>query len=258
MKNHEAWISVISHKRPENMEKLFSLIGSFTVYVNKGQAASYEEATKKNKLIKVRETNADEICSARNLAMADARKKGLICIQVSDDLKKIERIKMVDSKRVVSPLTFKEVVKEMITLMRRYRANYAGVAITSNRLNYVGKDIDLDKLIVNDLIGCIPCGSMEFDVKSSLKEDYDKCVQQLVYGISVLRLNNIICTFPHRENKGGANTYRNEKTELAPTQYLKRKWGSFIVDHKTRKGQIALNYRLIREASQQLANEKTK
>lgn len=255
--NKEIFVAVISHNRPENMAKLKLVLGQkFTVYVNRGQGKVYKEVC--NKIgCKVRETKFNDICTARNLAIEDATKEKAFCIQVSDDLRKIEQVSISKGKRIVKPISFQDVSHNMVDLMKKYRVNYSGVAITTSRLNFTGKILDIDKLIVNDLIGIAP-GSFRFDVKAALKEDYEACIRELVVGPGVLRMNSILCHFPHRENKGGANDYRTTVTETLANNYVKSKWAAFVVDHKTRPGQISLNYKGIAQAREEFVKMKSK
>lgn len=240
-------IAVISHKRPENVKKILEAIEKtpkeVTFYVNDGERMDYIRAGAVN----VVEAGTD-ICMARNAAIDDAG--SYPSIQTSDDLKRIKKIHMMGGKRQTFAISFDEVIFELMGIMRRSKFNYGGTAVTSNQLNYTGKDISTDKLIVCDLI-CVMNGT-RFDPKMALKEDYDLTIDQLLRYGGVIRLDNILCEFPHRENKGGANTYRNSKSEAEATKKLFDKWGNLIKPHATREGQISLNYKLIREARQQM------
>jgi hypothetical protein len=254
------WVAVISHKRPDSIIKMHYLIGDFTVYVNKGEKKTYEGNVYKQGFtayqISVVECGED-ICTARNEAIKNAICVGLPCFQLSDDLRSIKVIAMKNAKRTQIPISFEKVVALMLNTMEEFKIFYGGVAVTNNGLNYQGKDIDYDKLIVNDFICVRPTPHVQlqfFDVTLALKEDYDMCIRHLIHYGGVLRLNNILCTFPHRENKGGANTYRNEITEGAATKQLIAKWGPHVKPHATREGQVSLNYKVIEQTRQRFLN----
>lgn len=264
------WVAVISHKRPESMMKMYNMIGNFTVYVNKGEKKVYEGVKYENGFnddqVSVVECGED-ICTARNKAIEHALncnnqgfKSGhsLPCVQISDDLRSIKTVKMSRGKRVQVPTSFETVVSSMLDEMEERVLYYGGVAVTNNALNYSGEDVSTDKLIVNDFICVRPIttGSQYFDVRMALKEDYDMCVRHLIHHGGVLRLNNILCTFPHRENKGGANTYRNSATEGKATERLFAKWGPHIKHHATREGQVSLNYKVIEQTRQRFLKGK--
>lgn len=236
--------AVISHNRSCNIKSIESIVGKATFFVNRGEGKAYRAAGATNVI-----ECGTNICEARNKALETAFKLGLPCVQVSDDLKKIQRVFMVGQSRKVEDISYNSVVFMMVKLMVSKRAVYAGVSVTDNRLNYKGDDISTDKLIVNDLI-CVRPTTRMFDIP--LKEDYDMSIRCLIEDGIVLRLNNILCRFPHRDNKGGANGYRTVSVEASATYNLKKKWGAFVKDHPTRIGQVSLNYKLIRQAREQL------
>jgi hypothetical protein len=243
-----AWVAVISHKRTENIQKIQEVLGcGVTFYVNKGCGAEYEGAGAE----RVVECGHD-IVSAHNRATIEAWHNKLPSWHISDDLKKITQIKLLDGKRVITPTTFNEVANDIQRAIDMNEAVYGAVAVNSNPLNYTGEDYSFDKLIVNDMF-CIWPNADEaieaalFDPAVALKEDYDMCIRQLVAGRPIIRANKYLCDFPHRQNAGGANTYRNTETEDAATQALYNKWGSLIKKHATRPGQISLNYKEIEQ-----------
>lgn len=244
--NINAWVAVISHRRPGNIVKIQQVLGTIvTFYVNKGCADEYWDAG----ALAVVECGHD-ICAAHNQATIDAYNHGVPSWHCSDDLKKLTRVRHNPAgERVLTPVTFEALAAEMLREMAACSALYAGVAVNSNPLNYTGVDYNYDKLIVNDLFCLWPqAGGLEdvlFDSAVVLKEDYDMCIRQLIAGRPILRANNILCDFPHRQNTGGANLYRNLETEAAATQALSNKWGGLIKQHPTRAGQIALNYKAI-------------
>lgn len=246
MKYH---LAVISHGRPENITSIQKLIGQAWFYVNKGEGKQYKAAGAKH--VVEADTN---ICHARNRALLDAGR--LPCIQVSDDLKGIKVVSLVNGKRVQKAIDFETVAQTLIGKLKAARLYYGGVAINNNPLNYTGEDFSYDKLIVNDLICIMPKAKpLQFDVNMALKEDYDLCIRQLVEVGGVLRCNKFLCNFPHRDNKGGANLYRNTRTEAEATKKLFAKWGPFIMEHRTRPGQVSLNYKTIRAAREQAINQ---
>jgi hypothetical protein len=246
MKYH---LAVISHNRPNNVKAILGIVGDAVFYVNIGERKTYLNAGAK----KVVEAG-NNICDARNRAIMDAG--SLPCVQVSDDLKGIKEVSMVKHKRVQKLVEFDTVVGDLIRTLKDFKLYYGGVAVTNNPLNYVGVDYSYDKLIVNDLVCIMPNKKpVLFDLNMALKEDYDLCIRQLIEVGGVIRVNKYLCNFPHRENKGGANTYRNDNTEAAATKKLMNKWGPFIQPHRTRAGQVSLNYSAIRAAREQLLNQ---
>lgn len=242
----KVFVAVISHKRPENMAPLKKVIGNFTVFVNRGEMEHYADLAWKVV------TCGDNICAARNRAIEEAGKYP--CIQVSDDLKRINYVTLPENgkgKRIVVPSTFDDAVDTLVTQLKMCGYFYGGVALTNNRMNYQGHYFTTDKLIVNDLI-CIMPRVRPLNFEIPLKEDYDMTIQQLLNVGGVVRCEQYLCDFPHRDNQGGANTYRNDNTEGRATELLKAKWGPLILNHRTRPGQVSLNYKLIREKREEI------
>jgi hypothetical protein len=239
---NEFHLAIISTKRPGNVTFMQKLCEPFEChwYVNYGEEQDYKEAGAKYIW-----SGGNNICYARNLAIQRATMVNLPCVQISDDLRSIRRIRLdVSGKRVIKLSNVAETVNELISQLKKHNAFFGGVAINNNPLNYTGEDVSTDKLIVNDFI-CMMPSLYRFDESLALKEDYDMCVFQLLEGHKIIRLNNILCDFPHRTNPGGANTYRNDATEDAATRAIMAKWPKYIIPHKTRPGQISLDYKAI-------------
>lgn len=237
-------LAIISTGRPHNVEFMQRMCEPYEChwYVNNGEYDAYNDAG-----AYATHESGINICQARNAALDAAAEVGWPCIQISDDLRNVKSI-IIDSE--MGKKTFFEKVQNICDLLIRRLSEakllYGGVAVTSNPLNYAGVDISTDKLIVNDFICMMPC-DYRFDETLALKEDYDMSIRHLIEVGGVLRMNNILCEFPHRQNDGGANSYRNDSTEGAATKKLLAKWPNFVRMNPRRPGQVLLNYKAIRE-----------
>lgn len=237
-------LAVISTKRPENVKFMQKLCEPLEChwYVNAGESVVYEFAGAHNVY-----EDGTNICEARNYALYHAFGHNKPCIQISDDLRNVKEIHLDNAgKRITKFTTVANVCRELIYRLQEKKLLYGGVAITNNPLNYTGEDTSTTKLIVNDFICMLPC-SYRFDEDLALKEDYDMSIRHLLEVGGVLRLNNILCDFPHRQNKGGANDYRNDTTEGEATRKLIAKWPDYVKMNPRRPGQVLLNYKAIRE-----------
>lgn len=210
-------------------------------YVNTGEYEAYDVAG-----AHVSTECGTNICEARNAAIRHADELGIPCIQISDDLRNIKKIWFDLANKKTTFINVEQVCEILIWALQQSRFFYGGVAVSANPLNYNGEDVSFDKLIVNDFI-CLMPGAGLFDENLALKEDYDMSIRQLLGCGGIVRLNNILCDFPHRQNNGGANTYRNESTEAEATEKLIKKWPDFIRMNPRRPGQVLLNYKGIRE-----------
>jgi hypothetical protein len=232
-------IAIISHKRPFNVEKILKTVdhGQCAFYVNDGEYNDYKNAGAEFVV-----ECGNNICAARNKAIDNAHTFDFASVQISDDLKKIHKIHLENGKRVLEEVNVRFVVETLINKLVEVNYIYGGVAVTSNRMNYTGEDFSFDKFVACDLI-CMMPSKYRFQVP--LKEDYDMTITQLLEVGGVVRCNNFLCYFPHRDNAGGGNSYRNSETEKAQTDLLSAKWGDLIKPHATREGQISLDYKKI-------------
>ena len=234
-------LSIMSHARPNNVPFMQKACVPFTCnwYVVKGEAQAYLDAGAHN----IYECEPG-ICQARNMALKHAFEQNLPSIQISDDLRSIKKIRLEHSKRVTEYVTVEQVAELLIKELTDRKLFYGGVAVTSNALNYTGEDVSTNKLIVCDL-NCFMPGCDFFDESLKQKEDYDLTVRQLLAHGGVVRLDNILCDFPHRNNVGGANTYRNFETEKLAMEELIKKWPNYLVPHRTRENQVSLDTKRI-------------
>jgi hypothetical protein len=246
-KTLKAYITVISSGRPDNVQTMIKHLGEeITFYVKKGEEQAYKSQGAK-KVIGVVGTDVNKkvwtVSHQRNAAIKDAMKLGLPCVQSSDDLKAI-KIAYKDEetgkiKRAWS--TFDEILPIMLEEMETHDADYCAVGITDNALNYKEHFFSYNKLIVNDLI--INKGEFLYDELADNKEDYDMFIRQILAGKTTVRCDNILCTFPHRENAGGCNLYRTYEHEKKCNQYIFSKHPLIAQPHKKRDNQIEINYK---------------
>lgn len=225
----EVFVAVISARRPGNVARMQSLVGSATWYVPADDFLAYQEAG----AAKIRIGNS--LVGARNQALNDAWGESLPCLQVSDDLKKISRW---ESKTSAREITFDEAAKELLGSLEMNDYRLAGCAPTDNPF-YGNGGTSRNLFIVGDLILVKPC-ELLFDTGFRLKEDYDyTCQHVLRYG-GAQRLNYILPSFEHRTNEGGAVTVRTPEEEQKAIARLKEKWPGWIKDNPKRPNEILL------------------
>jgi len=234
-KELDIYCCCISTNRADNVNLLEQKTGlKFTYFTRKGESKNYL----KNGASNVIEVDGN-ICEARNRAIEEA--KGRLCLQISDDYKKVSLVRTRKGVYTKEDITFIEALKIMVDSFRKIGGSYAGTAITDNLFYYTGKQVQQNKLIVNDCI--LLDGKMKFDEKADLKEDYDMFIRQVQAGNKVLRFNLILMTFPHRGNKGGANDYRTSEREAKCNEYVLKKHYGIVKPHSRRKNQLEINYK---------------
>lgn len=229
-------LAITSHKRPQNVQFMQKICEGNICnwYVINGEKQDYLNAGAHN----VYET-LPGISIARNTALRHAFEQQLPSIQLSDDLRNIKKIRIENGKRIKEFISFNEVCQILISELIKKQFYYGGVAVTSNPLNYTGIDISYEKLIVCDL-NCFMPGCPFFDEELLQKEDYDMTIRNILQFGGVVRLDNILCDFPHRQNDGGANTYRNFESEKLAMEALIKKWPNYLKHHNTRENQVSL------------------
>lgn len=239
----KVFVSVISARRPEALKPMTELVGDATWYVDLESVPLYAEQLQKHDLGSRVEVGGP-LCHARNCALdtAFASQTGVFCLQLSDDLKRIDEpvFSKEKNKYVAQPLGFDQAVLRMYQGLLATGARLAGVAPTSNPFYYRGKAINPKAFIVGDMI-LVKNTALRFDEEMRLKEDYDFSLKHLAdYGI-VARRDDVLATFQHRSNAGGAVAYRTSDEEKRAIAQLKARWGTRIKDNPRRPDEILLN-----------------
>lgn len=237
-------MAVISTKRPERVAPMLQMLGPVcsTWYVSEGEEQSYVSAGLPKDRVRGCRKN---ISAARNAAIQDARIDDACSIQFSDDLRNIKTPILISGKYQRALITVHDAISTLLETNLRTKRVYGGVALTRNIQNYQGESVSLNKFVACDLIYVGRSCSL-FDESVALKEDYDMTLSAILTLGGVFRCENILCDFPHRDNAGGANTYRTTEAEKLVTQKMFKKWGDFIAPHPRRRGQIILNYSKIK------------
>lgn len=226
------YVAIISSGRPQNVPRLRESVGPATYYTGYGESNAYVQQGAEAAL----ETGA--LCISRNAALDNAAAHNAPCLQLSDDIKRIRRLMPDESTEIVE-------LSEIVQLMReRLREsiffNLAGVAPTDNAFfSNVSKPVAFAHFCVGDFILVLP-SVPRFDENLSLKEDYDFTLQHIQEYGGVVRSNDVLVSFAHRSNVGGAVAYRTAKREQEAIRLLKSKWGGVIRDNPRRLNEVLL------------------
>lgn len=215
------YLAVVSTARPQSVEPMTEMIGEATWYTRHQDEYGDERI--------------EGLCNARNAALTDAFAAGLPCVQVSDDLTKLERLV---GEKGTEPLVFREAVEAMQSALALSDARLAGVAPTSNAF-YASHKIKRRHFIVGDLVMVEPC-DLFFDASLPLKEDYDYTCQHLEKYGAVARIDWILAHFRHRDNAGGAVAVRTPELEQEAIATLMQKWPGWIKLNPKRANEVLL------------------
>jgi hypothetical protein len=212
------------------------LIGDASWYVGAGESGDYSEAASV--------VESGGLCPSRNAALRDAWRHGAPCLQVSDDLRKVEKPVWSGSrgKYVGEIIAFSEAVRCLLAMGDLHRARLCGVAPTPNPFYFnPSRAVTTRAFIVGDLCLLFPC-DLWWDERLRLKEDYDMTLQHVRRYRRVARCNGILATFLHRQNAGGAVSYRTAELERRTIAYLKAKWPDRIRDNPRRPNEVLLRF----------------
>lgn len=222
-------IAIISARRPNAVEKMKQFAPDAYWFVAIGDKNAYQQAGAVN----VIESGA--LCESRNLALETAFQKNIPCVQLSDDLTKLQHI---DDELKLWDLTLNDAITAMAKITQSMGVKLAGVAPVANTFYYSkDKPVKTQHFIVGDMIYVEP-SKPRFDTELHLKEDYDFTAQHIaIYG-GVARCDFIFASFKHRTNAGGAVTYRTPEIEQNAIARLQEKWGSAIRLNKRRENEV--------------------
>jgi hypothetical protein len=198
--------------------------------VKQGQKKLYQN----NGCVNVFETG--NLMQSRNWALNHAFENNKMCIQLSDDLKKVRTNKsFLQEKKVESDSAIEEVAE----MFKKTSGIYLlGIPPTDNHF-FAAKKIVKNAFCIGDLLFVKP-SKPRFDDRLSLKEDYDFTLEHIkTYGICI-RYQKYLWTFEHYSNAGGAVAYRTESKEQQNIEYLRNKWGNKIKLNPKRKNEILL------------------
>ncbi len=227
--------TVISCRRSHNVEKVQALCGDVTWIVKDDEVQDYLDAGAAAAVA------GGGLCPSRNKAMDLAFAENAWCLELSDDLKKLQIASgtNADDKKAVN-CDLAQAVSHMKELMKMTRAYLGGVAPTPNLFYFnPNRPAKTAAFIVGDMILMRPT-ELRFDENLKLKEDYDYTLQHLKKYGRVARVDTVLATFDHRSNKGGAVDFRTSEKEKEAIAYLREKWPGYIRDNPRRPDEILL------------------
>ena len=197
--------------------------------VKNGEGKLYEENGCKN----VYETG--NLMKSRNFALDHAFKNKKICVQLSDDIKKV-----VVNKNFGEPVKVKLdfAIKDIVSKFNLVKGvNLLGIPPTDNYF-FANKLVSTNTFCIGDMLFVKP-NDLRFDEQLTLKEDYDYTLQHKERG-DVIRYQKYLFSFEHYSNKGGAVDVRDDKEEQKNIQILKSKWGNKVRLNPKRKNEILI------------------
>lgn len=223
-------IYVISAGRYDKLPFSQKQKNEYVFCVKNGEAEMYKKAGCK----KVFETGG--LMQSRNSALEMAFEKNEICVQLSDDFKKVTTNKNFGEKKIVD-LDF--AISDLIEVFKKVTNVFLmGVPPTSNDF-FAKTKISKNTFCIGDMLFVKP-NALRFDTTLTLKEDYDYTLQHLAKYGNVFRYQKYLFEFEHYTNKGGAVQYRSNAEEQKNIRILIGKWGDKIKLNPKRKNEILI------------------
>jgi hypothetical protein len=227
-------IAVISSGRPGAPAKMARfLVGlDVTWYVGADEFDDYARFAEGHSVEAV-----GGLIASRNAALEYAFQLGQPCLQLSDDLTKLQ---MIEASGQTAECSLRRAIDTMSNALAMTGAKLAGVAPTSNA--FFGKRaINPRGFCVGDMILVQPT-DLRFDTALRLKEDYDYTAQHLERYGKVARVDWLLASFTHSTNPGGAVAYRTPEVEQEAIAILKAKWPAAIRDNAKRPDEILFKW----------------
>ena len=232
-------VTVISHKRPQNVKRLASVLqhpDNAVWIVGSNEKAAYKAHGAKYVF------EGGSLCPSRNMAIELARKyRADALVQISDDVSQIMEL-VDDHEEIITAEAAAGIIwKKMKAAPLESRPFLGGAYPCANpwwarRSPETSKDL----FIVGDFLVVDPLSPVRFDEKLEVKEDYDFTLSHMKMHGSALRNNRLIVVAKHRNNPGGAVGPDRERREVAAIKLLKTKWPAQIVDHPRRRLEVLL------------------
>jgi len=261
--------AVVSARRATNesgqydimvIETFFKLVGvKPTWYVDEASLDDYKKLGVNAKI-------GGKLTPARNMALEDAKRKKLVCVQVSDDISKwvyydcpkqnfagqvgFEKANFAlagTKTYVVSPLAAAQFI---LAKMRSHpdKPHLGGVFPNANAAMTLGaSEFGMQHFILGDFFVAEPSSPCRFDTSMTLKEDYDYTCSHIKTHGCVLRCNRLFIHVKHSTNAGGAVSVRDaagrkEKQNIA---ILNSKWPGVFRSNANRKNvgcEVTMNW----------------
>ena len=229
----KAHIAVISSRRPGRVGKMQEHLGRLAQqavwYVGKDEAGLYADEMVGTIV------ESGGLVASRNRALEDAFDEDLPCVQLSDDLMWVKRRMGTDS---ILRTSLPNAIEYILGILGSSGAKLGGAAATDNPY-FAPAGISSWALIVGDLSIHLP-NPIRYDPEMPLKEDFELSIQHLqAYG-EVCRVNDIIPSWLHRTNAGGAVAYRTPELEQEAIDRIKELHPGWIRDNPRRNNEILL------------------
>eukprot|EP00931_Biecheleriopsis_adriatica_P119373 TRINITY_DN94601_c0_g1_i1.p1 TRINITY_DN94601_c0_g1~~TRINITY_DN94601_c0_g1_i1.p1 ORF type:complete len:608 (-),score=165.05 TRINITY_DN94601_c0_g1_i1:51-1874(-) len=256
---------VVSARRATKLEGVRDIFMVQTQLIEAGVTPTWyvdADSLKDYQALGLRAVVGGKLTPSRNKALKDAKSKGKVCVQLSDDIsaweyregeKATERTDdavnaahAAARRYIVSPVA---AARFMLAKMRSAdspKPKLGGVyMLGSCARTFAGDAFSRYHFILGDFFVVDKGSSVLFDEEMRLKEDYDfTCAHIKAHG-SVMRCNRMTLNVKHYSNGGGAVTNRDNKgvEEKRNIGILNRKWPGCFRANPKRKNEVIMRWK---------------
>ena len=229
------WLGVVSKGRPETVEKLQSICGPATWYVDDDEGELYMEAGAGRIVLD------SEYPGKRSHVLDDGFALGLPTFVMDDDVQEwvlLDRDD--DGGQIVRPATFEEVLGVLFRGLKITGARLAGGPPTPNAFY-----VDINRPIktrhfVNCYFHLVLPTHLRYDPTMYVKEDYDYTLQHIREYGAVARCERVLPHFQHERAKGGCSWRTDEDRDICCARLIE-KWGDWVRPHPRRAHEVLLS-----------------
>ena len=238
-----AFVVILSHGRPQYVKPMQDIVGNATWVITKEEFTDYKNAGAKNCI-----DGGTPLVHARNVAMNEAFKNDNDCIMLDDDMTNIYQIEIINGKNTKTPIKFQTAVKHMQNYLKETKFKLAGTSPLTNVFWYNMKNpIKFDVDFANFFY--IKPNNVMFDENLVQRHDHDFVLHHIVEHGGAISIQYIITQFRWQQFNDGLNKFNKQiggmnkslEGQKRSYNYLKKKWGNKLRDHKTKKFYTVFN-----------------
>jgi len=264
-KKEEFHVGVVSARRATKLEGVRDIFMVEMQFKEAGVTPTWyvdQASLKDYKALGLNAVVGGKLCESRNKVLRDARAKGKVCVQVSDDISAWEYRDGPNAKErtddalnaahaaarrlIVSPVAAARFIVAKMRSSPQPRPKLGGVYMLGSCARIFSQDpFGRQHFILGDFFCVEPDSTVKFDENMKLKEDYDfTCAHISKYG-SVMRCQHMTLNVKHYSNSGGAVSARDDKgkEERRNVAILKEKWPGMFRDNPKRKNEVILKWK---------------
>jgi len=257
---------IVSARRAQSNEGIRDIAIVQTAFTSAGVTPTWyvdADSLKDYKALGLNAVVGGKLTAARNMALIDAKKKGKVCVQSSDDISAWEyrageqaKVRTDDeanaayeasTRYIISPVAAARfILAKMRGAEQAKKPKLGGVyMLGSCSRTFLGGPFSPAHFILGDFFVVDHGSKCLFDPAMTLKEDYDfACSHLAAYG-SVVRCNRMTLRVKHYSNSGGAVATRDKKgvQERKNIAILKKKWPKVFTPNPKRANEVVMRWK---------------